>query len=35
MNGLMERVRESEGYELNEAHPWIIGVYPGDLTSTR
>jgi hypothetical protein len=33
MNGLMERIRESEGFELNEAHPWIIGIYPGDLTS--
>jgi hypothetical protein len=33
MNGLMERIRESEGFELNQAHPWIIGVYPGDLTS--
>ena len=34
MSGLMERTRESEGFELNEAHPWIIGVYPGDLTSS-
>jgi hypothetical protein len=34
MNGLMERTRESEGFELNQAHPWIIGVYPGDLTSS-
>ena len=33
MNGLMERTRESEGFELNQAHPWIIGIYPGDLTS--
>lgn len=33
MNGLVARTRESEGFELNEAHPWIIGVYPGDLTS--
>ena len=33
MNGLVERTRASEGFELNEAHPWIIGVYPGDLTS--
>lgn len=33
MNGLEERTRESEGFELNKAHPWIIGVYPGDLTS--
>ncbi|MDR3682510.1 MAG: hypothetical protein P4L11_02180 [Geothrix sp.] len=33
MSGLMERIRESEGMELNEAHPWIIGVHPGDLTA--
>jgi hypothetical protein len=32
MCGLMERIRESEGMELNEAHPWIIGIHPGDLT---
>jgi len=34
MHGLMERIRETEGYQLNEAHPWIIGVYPGDLQSS-
>ena len=28
------RVRDTEGYQLDEAHPWIIGVYPGDLQST-
>ncbi len=33
MSGLLARIRESDGMELNEAHPWIIGVYPGDLTS--
>jgi hypothetical protein len=33
MNGLEERVSHTEGFELNQAHPWIIGVYPGDLTS--
>jgi hypothetical protein len=33
MSGLLARVSESEGFELNAAHPWIIGVYPGDLTS--
>ena len=34
INGLLERIRETEDYELNEAHPWIIGVHPGDLTSS-
>lgn len=34
MQGLQERIRETEGYQLNEAHPWIIGVYPGDLHSS-
>jgi len=34
MQGLLERIRETEGYQLNEAHPWIIGVYPGDPQST-
>jgi hypothetical protein len=33
MGGLLERVKGTEGYELNPDHPWIIGVYPGDLTS--
>jgi len=33
MNGLVARVSETEGFALNEAHPWIIGIYPGDLTS--
>jgi hypothetical protein len=34
MHGLLERIRETDGFELNESHPWIIGVHPGDLTST-
>lgn len=29
MNIVVERARETQGYELDEAHPWIIGVYPG------
>ena len=33
MHGLLERIRDTEDYQLNEAHPWIIGVYPGDLHS--
>ena len=33
MNGLVERVKETPDYELDAAHPWIIGVWPGDLTS--
>jgi len=34
MRGLLERIKETGDYRLNEAHPWIIGVYPGDLTSS-
>ena len=34
MGGLIERIHGTDGYELNEAHPWVIGVHPGDLTST-
>jgi len=33
VNGLRERVKATEDFQLNEAHPWIVGVYPGDLTS--
>jgi len=33
VNGLRERVAHTEDFGLNEDHPWIIGVYPGDLTS--
>ena len=31
--GLLERIRETEDYQLNEAHPWIIGLYQGDLVA--
>jgi hypothetical protein len=34
MRGLLERIRETADYRINEAHPWIIGVYPGDLSSS-
>jgi hypothetical protein len=34
ISGLLDRIREAEDYQLNEAHPWIIGVYPGDLHSS-
>jgi hypothetical protein len=34
MDGLRERVKNTEGYALNEAHPWIIGLHPGDLISS-
>ena len=32
MNGLVERAQATEGFELNQAHPWIIGVFPGNAT---
>jgi hypothetical protein len=34
MNGLMERAQATEGFELNADHPWIIGVYPGNASSS-
>jgi hypothetical protein len=34
MAGLRERIREAEDHQLDPAHPWIIGVHPGDLTSS-
>jgi hypothetical protein len=34
MNGLRERARATEGFELNADHPWIIGVFPGSATSS-
>jgi hypothetical protein len=34
MNGLTERARATEGFELNADHPWIIGVFPGSPTSS-
>ena len=30
MDIVMERVKETEGYRLDQAHPWIIGIYPGN-----
>ena len=30
MNIVMERVKETEVYDLDTEHPWIIGVYPGN-----
>ena len=34
MNGLTERALATEGFELNAAHPWIIGVFPGNASSS-
>jgi len=34
MNGLTERAQATEGFELNPAHPWIIGVFPGNGPSS-
>ena len=34
MNGLTERAQATEGFELNSAHPWIIGVFPGNATAS-
>jgi hypothetical protein len=34
MNGLVERTRATEGFELDPAHPWIIGVFPGNAWSS-
>jgi len=34
MTGLMERAEATEGFELNPAHPWIIGVFPGNASSS-
>jgi hypothetical protein len=34
MNGLTERAGATEGFELNAAHPWIIGVFPGNATAS-
>ena len=30
MEIVLERVKETEGYVLDQEHPWIIGVYPGN-----
>lgn len=29
MEIVMERVKETEGYVLDQEHPWIIGIFPG------
>ena len=34
MSGLVERAQATEGFELNQAHPWIIGVFPGNDSSS-
>lgn len=34
MTGLAERAEATEGFELNPAHPWIIGVFPGNASSS-
>jgi len=34
MNGLLERTKATEGFELDPAHPWIIGVFPGSESSS-
>jgi len=34
MAGLQERIREAEDHVLDPDHPWIIGVHPGDLTTS-
>jgi hypothetical protein len=34
MNGLTERAQATEGFELNAEHPWIIGVFPGNASSS-
>ena len=34
MTGLTERAEATEGFELNPAHPWIIGVFPGNASSS-
>jgi hypothetical protein len=31
MRGLRGRIQDAEDHRLDEDHPWIIGVYPGDL----
>ena len=34
MAGLTERAQATEGFELNPDHPWIIGVFPGNASSS-
>ncbi len=34
MTGLTERAQATEGFDLNPDHPWIIGVFPGNASSS-
>ena len=34
MAGLTERAQATEGFDLNPDHPWIIGVFPGNASSS-
>lgn len=34
MNGLTERAQATEGFELDPGHPWILGVFPGNATTS-
>ncbi|NTW86248.1 MAG: hypothetical protein HGB30_08815 [Holophagaceae bacterium] len=34
MNGLTERAQATEGFELDPEHPWILGVFPGNATTS-
>lgn len=34
MNGLTARAQATEGFELNQDHPWIMGVFPGNDSSS-
>jgi hypothetical protein len=34
MAGLQERILESADHKLDAAHPWIIGLHAGDLTTS-
>jgi hypothetical protein len=34
MNGLTERAQATEGFELDPQHPWILGVFPGNATTS-
>jgi hypothetical protein len=33
MHSLIERTQATEGFALNQDHPWIIGVFPGSPTA--
>jgi hypothetical protein len=34
MDGLTERAKSTEGFQLDPHHPWIMGVYPGNASSS-